>query len=272
MKKYISVLSIAGSDSGGGAGIQADLKTMSALGCYGTTAVTAITVQNTLGVKKIHPVPVDIINDQIEAVMEDIRPMAIKIGMVNRPEVVLMLQDILKKHPTIPVIFDPVMVASSGDMLIAKETIQLLRSYLISNSTLITPNLDEAGILLDRPILNLEEMQIASREMRDQTNTNILLKGGHLDGEVLYDVLCEKNGNIHVFSSDRIDTQNTHGTGCTLSTAIGCELAKGNDLLEAIKISRAFIMSAIKAGKDVKTGEGHGPLNHFFDPLKLLKI
>lgn len=270
MKKYISVLSIAGSDSGGGAGIQADLKTISALGCYGTIAITAVTVQNSLGVAAIHPVPVDIIQGQIEAVMQDIPPQAVKIGMVNRPEVVVMLGEVLKKYPGIPIVFDPVMVASSGDRLIEKETIHLLKEHLFPLSTLLTPNLEEAAIILGHPILNPQEMQLSAKKIQDLGPANVLLKGGHMEGDQLFDVLCKENKQLHLLSCERIITHNTHGTGCTLSSALACELAKGYSIYQAVIRARHFIQQAISAGKDVSTGKGHGPLNHFFNPQKMI--
>ncbi len=270
MKKYISVLSIAGSDSGGGAGIQADLKTISALGCYGTTAITAVTVQNTMGVAAIHPIPVDIIQGQIEAVMQDIPPQAIKIGMVNRPEVVVMLGEVLKKYPGIPIVFDPVMVASSGDRLIEQETIHLLKEHLFPLSMLLTPNLEEAAIILGHPILNPQEMQLAAKNIQNLGAANVLLKGGHLEGNQLYDILSEENDQWYILNCDRIITQNTHGTGCTLSSALASELAKGYSIYQAVIRARNFIQQAIIEGKDVSTGKGHGPLNHFFNPQNMI--
>lgn len=270
MKKYITVLSIAGSDSGGGAGIQADLKTISALGCFGTTVITAVTVQNTMGVTAIHPVPVAVIQGQLETGMKDIPPQAIKIGMVNRPEVVVMLAEVLKHHPDIPIVFDPVMVASSGDRLIENETIHLLKEYLFPLSTLLTPNLEEAAIILGHPILNPQEMQLAAKKIQNLGVSNVLLKGGHLEGNQLYDILCGENEQLQLLSCDRIITQNTHGTGCTLSSALAAELAKGYSIYQAVIRARSFIQKAINEGKDVPTGKGHGPLNHFFNPQKMI--
>lgn len=269
MKSYLPVLSIAGSDSGGGAGIQADLKTMSALGCFGTTAITAITVQNTMGVTGIHAVPVDIIKKQIQVVMEDIRPKAIKVGMINRPEVAEMLGETLKQWD-VPIVFDPVMVASSGDRLIEYETIHMIKKCLFPLATLITPNLHEAGILAEESIQSHEKMEVAGTKILDFGAKNVLLKGGHLSGDILYDILLLENGDILQFKSQRISTNNTHGTGCTLSTAIACELAKGALLKEAVKHARLYVHQALGSGKDVQTGHGHGPLNHFFSPSKLI--
>ncbi len=268
--KYTAVLTIAGSDSGGGAGIQADLKTFSAMGCFGTSAITAITVQNTKGVTGIHAVPTEIIKGQIEAVMSDIKPSAIKIGMINAPEVVTTIADCLKNYPTIPVVFDPVMVATSGDKLIQDETIEVLKQELFPLATLLTPNLDEAEILAEMKITSKEDMISAGKKINAYGAKAVLVKGGHLEGDVVYDVLVE-NGKVTVFDDTKIETTNMHGTGCTLSSAIAAELAKGNTLKTAIINARGYIRGALLHGADVKTGEGNGPLNHFYDPEKLQK-
>lgn len=268
--KYTAVLTIAGSDSGGGAGIQADLKTFSALGCFGTSAITAITVQNTKGVSAIHAVPVNIIGGQIESVMEDIQPSAIKIGMINAPEVVTTIAECLKKYPHVPVVFDPVMVATSGDRLIKEETIEILKKELFLLSTLITPNLDEAEILSGMKITSKEDMISAGKKINAYGAKAVLVKGGHLKGDVVYDVLVENN-KVTVFDDTKIETANMHGTGCTLSSAIASELAKGNALNISIVNARGYIRGALLHGADVKTGEGNGPLNHFYDPEKLQK-
>ncbi|MBS9523357.1 bifunctional hydroxymethylpyrimidine kinase/phosphomethylpyrimidine kinase [Litoribacter ruber] len=269
--KYIPVLTIAGSDSGGGAGIQADLKTFSALGCFGTSAITAITVQNTLGVTAIHSIPPDIIKGQILAVIEDIKPKAIKIGMLDRPEVVDVIVETLKRYPKIPVVFDPVMVATSGDKLIQDETVEALAKKLIPLCKVITPNLDEAEILTGMKITDKDEMEIAGLKLISKGAKAVLLKGGHLAGETVYDVLV-KDGNAHLtFDSPKIHTRNVHGTGCTLSSAIAAELAKGHNLEDAVHNAREYIWQAIDQGKDVVTGSGNGPLNHFYNPKKQIK-
>jgi hydroxymethylpyrimidine/phosphomethylpyrimidine kinase len=270
--KYAAVLTIAGSDSGGGAGIQADLKTFSALGCYGTSAITAITVQNTIGVTGIHSIPPEIITGQIKAVMDDIAPKAIKIGMVHSAELALAIAETLKSYKKdVPVVFDPVMVATSGDKLIEENTISVIKKALFPLSTIITPNLDEARILVDHPINNVDEMMAAARELLATGCFSVLLKGGHLKGEKVFDVYVNQQGVEKTFESTFIESENVHGTGCTLSSAIAAYLALGNSAEESIKKAREYVFNAIVSGKDVKTGHGHGPLNHFFDPEKLQK-
>ena len=268
--KYSKVLTIAGSDSGGGAGIQADIKTISALGCYGSTAITAITVQNTIGVKSIHDVPIEIVRDQILAVMDDIKPDAIKIGMIHTPELASMIYSTLKKYSEIPIILDPVMVATSGDKLIKDETIELLKTKLFHLANLVTPNLDEAEILTKFKIQTTTDMIDAAIAILETGCGAVLIKGGHLRGNKLFDVYFDKN-NHHIFESERIETNNVHGTGCSLSSAIASFIALGHQLPGAIQNARNYIHSAIENGKDVKTGEGNGPLNHFFNPQKLIK-
>lgn len=269
--KYPAVLTIAGSDSGGGAGIQADLKTFSALGCYGTSAITAITVQNTLGVTGIHSVPASIVQGQIKAVMDDIKPAAIKIGMVHSAELVHAIATQLKLY-AVPVVLDPVMVATSGDKLIEDNTIALLKQELLPLAEVVTPNLDEAQILAGMQIQDVADMKEAARIILETGCRSVLVKGGHLQGPRLYDVYLHQDGNLRVFESAAIESHNTHGTGCTLSSAIAAFLAKGTSLPEAIEQARHYVYRAIDEGKDVKTGEGHGPLNHFFQPMKLQKL
>jgi hydroxymethylpyrimidine/phosphomethylpyrimidine kinase len=266
---YPSVLTIAGSDSGGGAGIQADLKTFSALGCFGTSAITAITVQNTMGVSGIHSIPANIVQGQIVAVMDDIKPYAIKIGMVHSTELAEAISDTLQAYQNTPVIFDPVMVATSGDKLIREDTVSVLKTALFPLMTLVTPNLDEAEILTGQRITNLEEMRTAAKALLQTGCTAVLLKGGHLKGRRLYDVYVSTQGEEQIFESDFIESENVHGTGCTLSSAIAAYLALGEELPEAIALARTYVHNAILHGKDVKTGHGHGPLNHFFNPFKL---
>ncbi|WP_205502456.1 bifunctional hydroxymethylpyrimidine kinase/phosphomethylpyrimidine kinase [Rufibacter psychrotolerans] len=272
MKQYTypAVLTIAGSDSGGGAGIQADLKTFSALGCFGTSAITAITVQNTLGVTGIHSVPAHIVQEQIKAVMEDIKPSAVKIGMVHSPELVLAIAHQLKQYQ-VPVVVDPVMVATSGDKLIQDETIGLLQQELFPLAEVVTPNLDEASILAGRSIRNVEEMKAAAQKILETGCQAVLLKGGHLQGPRLYDVYLPQKGELQVFESTAIQSHNTHGTGCTLSSAIAAYRALGLPPAKAVQQGRQYVYQAIDQGKNVKTGEGHGPLNHFFNPQPLQK-
>jgi hydroxymethylpyrimidine/phosphomethylpyrimidine kinase len=269
MKTYIPVLSIAGSDSSGGAGIQADLKTFSALGCYGMTVITATTAQNTQGVNAIHSIPVDHIIAQFEAVVNDIQPKAIKIGMLDRPEVVEALADLLKEIK-VPIVFDPVMVATSGDRLIQEETIEAIKEKLFPLVTLITPNLDETEILCGFKIQSLDDMVKAAAFLQFYIPNAVLIKGGHLDSEMIYDLLVNADGEEVIFENVKIASQNVHGTGCSLSSAIAGELAKGHKLQEAVTKARNYIYQAILLGRSVKTGEGNGPLNHFFNPQNLI--
>jgi hydroxymethylpyrimidine/phosphomethylpyrimidine kinase len=269
-KSYVPILTIAGSDSGGGAGIQADIKTMSALGCFACSAITAVTVQNTLGVKGVYSLPLDIIDGQIKAVLEDIRPKAIKIGMVDSPGVVEVIAQNLEKYSDIPVVFDPVMVATSGDKLIQDETIELLINRLFPLVNMVTPNLDEAEILCNRAVHSKEDMWDAASMILELGASSVLVKGGHLRGEVIYDVLAQKGKDHFTFESPRIFTSNTHGSGCSLSSAIAAELAKGNSMVTAVQKARAYIFEALLQGKEPKTGKGHGPLNHFHNPLKAI--
>lgn len=268
---YIHVLTIAGSDSGGGAGIQADLKTFSALGCFGTSVITAVTAQNTMGVRSVHGIPVAMIKDQLQAVLDDIAPVAIKIGMVNHAEVVDVIETELKHYPAkVPVILDPVMVATSGHKLITPDTVEQLIDKLFPLVSLVTPNIDEAVILAEQPIHNLNDMVAAGKKIIEKGAKAVLVKGGHLIGPVIYDILiCGSDAPV-ILESTFIASKNLHGTGCTLSSAIAAEMAKGKTLLAAIKNAKNYISRALQAGSEVKTGEGNGPLNHFFEPLKLI--
>lgn len=270
--KYPVVLSIAGSDSGGGAGIQADLKTISALGCFATTAITAVTVQNTLGVSGIHPIPVAVVKAQIKVVMDDLKPAAIKIGMVHNADLAMGIAKTLSAYSTVPVIFDPVMVSTSGHRLIAKETVETMIKHLFPIAQLLTPNLDEAAILAEMEIKNLSDMKEAAQRIMQYGCNAVLVKGGHLKGRDLYDVYVDKNRQVRVYKSAAIPSMNTHGTGCSLSSAISSYIAQGNELQTAISNSKMYIQQAIAHGREVKTGDGQGPLNHFFDPQKLVKL
>ena len=266
MKRYPTVLTIAGSDSGGGAGIQADLKTMAALGAYGTSAITALTAQNTQGVRAIHPVPSDFLKFQLEAVFEDITIDAVKIGMINTIEATQTIAEILDLFRPGFIVFDPVMVSTSGAKLIQDETIAVLWKELFPRATLITPNLDEAQILTGRKIENVKEMTDAAQEMIDRGCQAVLLKGGHLVAPKLFDVFVQKGQKPQIFESDYIESKNVHGTGCTLSSAIATYAALGNTLPESIRLAKLYVAGAIEAGKDVVTGKGSGPLNHSFSP------
>ncbi|MEJ5964201.1 bifunctional hydroxymethylpyrimidine kinase/phosphomethylpyrimidine kinase [Pedobacter immunditicola] len=266
--KYPSVLTIAGSDCSGGAGIQADLKTFAALGCYGTSAITAITVQNTVGVQKLHKLPPELVKDQIIAVMDDIQCAAIKIGMIHNRRLTETIAPTLKEYK-VPIIFDPVMVATSGDLLLEADAVDSLKKVLFPLCALVTPNLDEASVLTSMEICSLRDMENAAWSLIEEGCKAVLIKGGHLKGTELFDLYLDHQGEQHIFSTTWIDTNNTHGTGCTLSSAIAAYMARGLDLLTAIEKARQYVHKAILYGKNVKTGKGHGPLNHSFDPEKM---
>lgn len=269
-ERYVRVLSIAGSDSGGGAGIQADLKTCSALGCYGMTAITAITAQNTRGVLAVHALPPALLTAQIDAVIDDIGVDAVKIGMLHDAEVVHAVAQALRRHRPAHVVLDPVMVATSGDRLIAPDTQAVLVRELFPLVDLVTPNLDEAGWLLGRPLTDVPALEAAARDLQSMGARAVLLKGGHLDGPVLTDVL--RHGDTTTRWADlRIDTRNTHGTGCTLSTAVACELAQGHPLVAAVERARQYVRMALQAGAGVQVGQGHGPLNHGASPRSTVR-
>jgi len=265
--QYARVLSIAGSDSGGGAGIQADLKTFSALGCYGMTAVTALTAQNTTGVQAIHGVPASFLKAQLQSVLDDIGVDAVKIGMLHSPDVVEVVAWAIDHYGLKQVVLDPVMVATSGDRLIAEETVSVLVRELFPRVQLITPNLDEASLLLQHPLTAVDQLHNAAQALLDMGAKAVLLKGGHLPGDVLCDVLQTPGNDAVVFEATRIHSRNVHGTGCSLSSAIAAHLALGQSMSDAVAAARAFIRRAIADGAGVKTGEGHGPLNHGFAPV-----
>ena len=264
--EYPRVLSIAGSDSGGGAGIQADLKTFAALGCYGMTAITALTAQNTLGVRAIHGVPPPMLRAQIDAVLEDIGAHAVKIGMLHSPEIVLTVAEAIDRHALEKVVLDPVMVATSGAVLIDHPAIAMLVRELFGRASVVTPNLDEAALLVGRTLDSEAAMEAAARELLAMGAAAVLLKGGHLAGDVVSDLLLTKSGEVHWMRAPRIHTFNTHGTGCTLSSAIAAQLALGASLLQAVQAARAYVRAALLAGARVRTGAGGGPLNHAFAP------
>jgi hydroxymethylpyrimidine/phosphomethylpyrimidine kinase len=267
--RYPRVLSIAGSDSGGGAGIQADLKTFAALGCFGMTAITALTAQNTCGVRAIHPVPPDMLRAQIDAVLDDIGADAVKIGMLHSPEIVRTVAQAIDRHQLQRVVFDPVMVATSGAKLIDDPAIAVLVAELFPRATLITPNLDEAALLVGRPLTNTHDMAQAAAELLARGARAVLLKGGHLAGDTVMDLLLQPSTEPLWLQAPRIATANTHGTGCTLSSAIAAHLALGATLAQAVQLARDFVRQALQAGASVKTGQGEGPLNHGFAPLPM---
>jgi len=267
--EYPRVLSIAGSDSGGGAGIQADLKTFAALGCYGMTAITALTAQNTLGVRAIHGVPPQMLRDQIDAVLEDIGAHAVKVGMLHAPEIVQTVAEAIDRHALQKVVLDPVMVATSGAVLIDSPAITVLVRELFHRALVVTPNLDEASLLVGRPLGSESDMESAAQELPSMAAHAVLLKGGHLSGDLVCDLLLTKNGGPHWMRAPRIHTANTHGTGCTLSSAIAAHLALGATLLEAVQAAHAYVRAALEAGSEVRTGAGSGPLNHSHSPIAM---
>lgn len=268
---YPRVLSIAGSDSGGGAGIQADLKTMSALGCYGMTAITALTAQNTCGVRSIHGVPPQMLRDQIDAVLEDIGVDAVKIGMLHSPEIVQTVAEAIERHKLPNVVFDPVMVATSGAVLIDNSAVDVLVRELFPRAVLITPNLDEAALLVKRALRTENDMEGAASELLAMGARAVLVKGGHLLGEVVSDLLALASGEKVWMRDSRIHAPNTHGTGCTLSSAIASHLALGQDLLQAVQSARSYIRGALQHGAEVRTGKGGGPLNHGYAPQVMVR-
>lgn len=270
MRTYPCVLTIAGSDCSGGAGIQADIKTISALGAYAASAITAITVQNTCGVTGIHPVPPSYVKGQIEAVMDDICPQALKIGMINDTKIVEVIAETLQKYQPQFVVFDPVMVSTSGCKLMEDEAIEAITTRLIPLATLITPNLSEAEILAGQKIRTVEEMQRQAKEMLKLGCRGVLIKGGHLEGGRMCDVLQTVGEEApHLFAAPKVDSRNTHGTGCTLSSAIATYLALGETITDAVEKAKQYVYKGIEAGKDVCIGHGHGPLNHFYSPVPM---
>lgn len=266
---YPRVLSIAGSDSSGGAGIQADLKTFAALGCYGMTAITALTAQNTCGVRAIHGVPPQMLRDQIDAVIEDVGTDAVKIGMLHSPQIVATVAEAIDRHALQKVVFDPVMVATSGATLIDRAAIDSLVDELFHRVAVITPNLDEAALLVQRPIVCAQDMELAARTLLGRGARAVLLKGGHLPGDTVVDLLLCASGEPLWMEAPRIHSANTHGTGCTLSSAMAAYLARGATLVEAVHGARRFVREALQAGAQVRTGQGSGPLNHGHHPYAM---
>lgn len=265
IKNYRRTLTIAGSDSGGGAGIQADLKTFAANGCYGTSVITALTAQNTRGVFGIQPVPVDFVARQIDAVLSDLGADAVKIGMLYSPELIETVALKLDEYGVAHVVLDPVMVAQSGDKLVRDEAIAALKGRLIPMAELITPNLSEAEVLLGREVANWAEMEAAAMALSNLGCRNVLVKGGHLKGPHSDDCLYQGRERRAVrLAGERIDTRNNHGTGCTLSAAITAHLAWGEDIELAVRHAKEYVAQAIRAGAVYRLGHGHGPVHHFW--------
>ncbi len=269
-KRYPTALTIAGSDSGGGAGIQADLKTFSSLGVYGASVITAVTAQNTCGVQAIQAIHPQIIESQISAVCSDFRIDALKLGMLHSPQCVEVVHRLLSLFPIQSIVLDPVMIATSGDSLIEQETIELIRSDLFPLITLLTPNCAEAALLSGIPVDSVDSLCQAGTRLLEVGCNAVLMKGGHLDGTMKTDVLMESGKEPVFLSESTVDTMNTHGTGCTLSSAITAFLALGFTLSESVQKAKKYVHDAIEAGADVYVGAGHGPLNHFFNPRPLV--
>ncbi|WP_028376270.1 bifunctional hydroxymethylpyrimidine kinase/phosphomethylpyrimidine kinase [Leeuwenhoekiella sp. MAR_2009_132] len=268
---YPSVMSIAGFDGSGGAGLQADLKTISALGCYATTVLTALPVQNTTGVKSIFSIPVSVVDEQLASIFDDILPSAVKIGMVHTPQLVETIARYLNQHPSIPIVFDPVMVATSGHKLIEEATIKSLVTHLFPIASIITPNMDEAALLAKMDVKNLDDMYVAGQKILQLGCKSVLLKGGHLNESTLTSLYFKEDGSVLEYSFERYETRNMHGSGCTLSSAIASYIAQGKTLERAVQLGQDYVHKAIYHAKDVVIGNGNGPLNHFFDPQKLIK-
>ena len=256
-----TALTIAGSDSGGGAGIQADLKSFSANGVYGMSVITAVTAQNTQEVRSIQNIDNEIIKDQIEAVFDDIQVDAVKIGMLSSSVTIETVAQSLKKYNPQHVVLDPVMVSKGGHHLLQEEATQSLKEKMLSLATIITPNIPEAEVLINRLIKSDEDMMIACRSLVELGAKSVLIKGGHSSGnpnDLLFD-----GESFHWFYGERIQTKNTHGTGCTLSSAIAANLAKGHSLKESVELAKKYITLAIE--HSLPLGHGHGPTNHFYD-------
>ncbi|MFT4060110.1 MAG: bifunctional hydroxymethylpyrimidine kinase/phosphomethylpyrimidine kinase [Legionella sp.] len=258
-------LSIAGFDGSGGAGIQADLKTFSALGCYGMTVLTALPVQNTCGIRNCYEIPLQAIEEQLHTIFDDIRPDAIKIGMLFNSKIIELVANFLKQYALdIPIVIDPVTIAKSGDPLLLSEAVDTLVMKLIPLATLITPNLPEAHTFTGVNAQSEEEMIVVGQKLLDLGPAHVLLKGGHLSNNSSNDLLLGKNGLQHWFPSPRIDSKNTHGTGCTLSAAITACLAQKKSLQESCQIAKNYLFNAIKAAQNNSVGKGHGPVHHFY--------
>lgn len=268
-------LSIAGFDGSGGAGMQADLKTFSAFGCYGMNVLTALPIQNTCGVRKCYSIPLETIEDQLNAIFDDIKPDAIKIGMLFHREIIELVANFLKKRAqNIPIVLDPVTVAKSGDALLVPEAVDTLISLMMHLATLVTPNLPEAFTFTGINATNEQEMIALGHALLNFGSEYVLLKGGHLNSSTSNDLLVGKNGMLHWFESPRIDSKNTHGTGCTLSAGITACLAQNIEMQKACSIAKNYLFNAIKAAKNESVGTGYGPVHHFYHcwPMDLSKF
>lgn len=269
MSKYVVTLTIAGSDCSGGAGIQADIKTMSALGCYAASVITSLTVQNTTGVSGVMAVSPETVAGQIRAVMDDMEPAAVKIGMVNDCATIKAIAASLRAYSPQWLVVDPVMVSSTGARLMREDALDVFRSELMPMATLLTPNVPEAEVLSGMRIDGQNAMDAAGRAIVSQGCRAVLIKGGHLPGRKADRLYGAETGE---FVCEDVPTGNTHGTGCTLSSAITSYLALGRPLAEAISLAKDYVTQALSAGADVRIGHGVGPVNHFFNPKKLIKL
>ncbi|HJO77035.1 MAG TPA: bifunctional hydroxymethylpyrimidine kinase/phosphomethylpyrimidine kinase [Pelagibacteraceae bacterium] len=259
MKIKSKILVIAGSDSSGGAGIQADIKTVTALGSYAMTAITAVTAQNTKGIKKINPISTKNVQKQITMILDDIGADGVKIGMLHNASIIKCVYSILKKYKLKNIVLDPVMIAKGGTKLINNSSIKYLKKLLLPLSNLVTPNIPEAEVLIGGQISNKKDMIEAAKIILNMGSKNVLLKGGHLKSKMIYDILATKKG-IKVFSKKKIKTRNTHGTGCTLSSALATCLSQKKNVFKSCKISLNYINQAITYAPGY--GKGYGPLNH----------
>lgn len=266
-----ATLTIAGSDSIGGAGIQADIKTMSALGCYATSCITAVTAQNTMEVKSVVSIDEQMLRSQITCVLQDMDILATKTGMIYTSENVLAIkQTLIKNNYKGKLVVDPVLVATSGDKLSKEGFIHTLTNKLFPMADIVTPNLYEAEKICDSHISNIDEMILMAKKIQFLYKPkNVLIKGGHLQGNDMTDVLLDENGKIEMFSLPKIEANNTHGTGCTLSSAICSFLALGQSMKGAVNNAKNYVHSAIKEASNINLGYGHGSLNHFFAPQKM---
>ena len=265
MKYYPTVLSIAGSDSGGGAGIQADIKAISATGGYAATAITAVTIQNTLGVEGVFPVSPEVISAQIASVLTDIGAKAVKIGMLHSSAVIEAVRETLDRFNVTNIVLDPVMVSTSGHRLIEEDSIATLQEKLLTRARVITPNVPEAELLSGRKITSQAQLPDVARQLSQQGRVSVLMKAGHLSDERLVDIFynAEEDHCIELVSR-RCSSPNTHGTGCTLSSAFASYLAQDYSLDDAAQAAKAYISQAIESGANYQIGHGHGPVNHFF--------
>jgi hydroxymethylpyrimidine/phosphomethylpyrimidine kinase len=259
MKRVPTALTIAGSDSGGGAGIQADLKTFSALGVFGTSALTAITAQNTRAVTAVFELPPDLVAAQIDAVVTDIGADAVKTGMIANSELIRIVAAKIREYGLTNLVVDPVMVAKSGDRLLREEAVAALRTELLPLATVVTPNLPEAEVLVDRPVAALDQMRAAAADIVALGARSVVVKGGHLPGDPI-DIFYDGEHYLEL-PAKRVETTSTHGTGCTLASAIAAYLARGSDLEAALRGAKAYLTAAIEHAYPV--GHGHGPVHHF---------